>query len=60
MPLDRVPITAAALVSALRVALGIVSEQHRRVMPASLGNDMHGHASVKQSRFMAVPQIVEA
>jgi hypothetical protein len=41
-------------------ALGVVSEQHSGVMPAPLGNHMYRHASVKESRFMATPQIVEA
>jgi len=40
--------------------LGVAAQQHRRIVAAARGNDVHRHASVKQQRFMRTAQIMEA
>jgi hypothetical protein len=41
-------------------AFGVGAQQHRGIMAASRGDDVHWHASIKQQRFMRAPQVVKA
>ena len=39
--------------------LGVISQQHRRIMTAPCGYDVDRHTAIEQRRLMAPPQIVE-
>jgi hypothetical protein len=43
----------------LALPLGVIPEQHGRIVADALGDDMHRHSSIKQQRGMGAAEVVK-